>query len=116
MIFYYNSMYVCTCPTGVMFRTSKTISACIVFTGANGPRDWLIATCSKHNKQNKIPRIIVLDKQVGETFPSWDTENTFVSLNAARLGTGLGAPGISLDFGYQNELKRKAKKTYRFVQ
>ena len=45
--------------------------------------------------------MIVLDKQVGETFPSCDTENTFVSLNAARLGTGLGAPGISIDFGYQ---------------
>ena len=30
---------------------------------------------------------------MGETFPSWDTENTFVSLKAARLGTGLGAPG-----------------------
>ena len=28
----------------------------------------------------------------GKTFPSRNTEKTFVSLNAAKFGTGLGAP------------------------
>ena len=43
----------------------------------------------------------------GKTFPSRNTEKTFVSLNAAKFGTGLGAPA---DKGKEGTWIRVSKK------